>query len=111
MKEIYKALDLTEAYIIKGILQAAEIEVVIRGESLGPLRGMIPMALETNPAVWLVQDEDLARAQKLLTEYHQKLSQEGSDNRPWTCSGCGEESEPQFTDCWNCGLARTSPYR
>ena len=25
---------------------------------------------------------------------------------PWRCSSCGEELEPQFTECWRCGTAR-----
>jgi hypothetical protein len=23
----------------------------------------------------------------------------------WTCSDCGEQLEPQFTQCWRCGAA------
>jgi hypothetical protein len=29
-----------------------------------------------------------------------------SRGEPWRCLGCGEELEPQFGACWQCGHSR-----
>jgi hypothetical protein len=108
MKEIYRAGDLTEAHILRGILEEAGIQVVIRGESLGPLSGAVPFS-ETKPSVWVVDDEDEESAMAILHEYQEKATAL-VDGNPWTCS-CGEVIEPQFTDCWSCGSSRSGPYR
>jgi hypothetical protein len=109
MKELYRPRDLPEAHILRGLLESAGIEAYVQGESLVPLRGVLPFA-DAGPSVWVVVDEDLERARELVEEYRAK-AEDPVDHSPWTCSGCGEELEPQFTECWNCGASRVGPYR
>lgn len=111
MKVIYRAENLSDAHIFCGVLQSAGIEAVVQGDTLAPLRGMLPMTVETNPAVQILRDSDLPQAQQILEEYQQQR-QAPAPEGPWTCSSCNEEIEPQFTDCWNCGASRLrDPYR
>jgi hypothetical protein len=110
MKTIYRAANLSEAHILRGILEESGIETIVQGESLNPLRGMLPVTLETNPSVCILNDDDEERAMKVLEEYREKTDAI-VDQTPWICGGCGEEIEPQFTDCWNCGSSRSGPYR
>jgi hypothetical protein len=30
------------------------------------------------------------------------MKQSDARQTPWICTGCGEEIEPQFTQCWQC---------
>ena len=30
----------------------------------------------------------------------------GTSGAPWACRTCGEQLEPQFTQCWRCGGER-----
>ncbi len=111
MKMVYRAGGLPDAHIFCGVLQSAGIEAMVQGDTLTPLRGMLPMTMETNPTVHIFHDADLERAQQILEEYQQQR-QDPVPEGPWTCSGCNEEIEPQFTDCWNCGASRIrDPYR
>ena len=111
MKEIYKAASLSDAHIFCGVLQSAGIHAIVQGDTLAPLRGMLPMTVETNPTVRILNDADEEKALQILEQY-QKQAQQPEPEGPWTCSSCNEEIEPQFTDCWNCGASRLrDPYR
>lgn len=46
MKQVYTASNLLEAEFLRGLLEARGIRAV-RGESLFPLRGQIPMTIDT----------------------------------------------------------------
>jgi hypothetical protein len=58
--------------------------------------GDLPM-METWPQLW-VDDDDEPVALRALAR--------GATPPPgavWTCPGCAERLEPQFTQCWRCG--------
>jgi hypothetical protein len=104
MKVIYRAADLAEAEIVRGLLAAERIDAVVHGGSLTPLRGMIPMTSDTSPTVCILDDAQLEAAEQVLRRYHEQR-QDPTEAPAWTCT-CGEEIEPQFTECWSCGRSR-----
>jgi hypothetical protein len=66
MKRVYVASTPVDAQFVKAFLDSAGIAAVVRGEHLFALRGSVPMTDETLPSVWIEDEEDLARAQRLL---------------------------------------------
>jgi rubrerythrin len=63
--------------------------------------GDLPM-METWPQIF-VDDADEDYALSVLNR-----AQTAPPGIPWTCRECGEISEPQFTQCWNCGADRAT---
>lgn len=103
MIQAYVAHNLAQAHLIKGFLDSEGIFAVVRGEHLVALQGEIPITMDTLPSIW-VPEEDRARARELI-------EQALKDDLPaddWTCIGCGEAVEGQFTECWQCGAARAT---
>lgn len=108
MREVYVAMDPIDAELVKSLLAAAGIEAVVQGAGSFALRGELPMTTETLPRVCLLDDDALERA-RVIVEDHRRArarSADASGRAVWTCPGCGETHEPQFTDCWRCGTAR-----
>lgn len=100
MRQVHIAQTLAEAHIIKGVLDAEGIASVVRGEHLVGIQGEIPVTADTLPSVW-VPDSDAERASQLVEE----ILQGSIQGDAWTCPGCGEEIEGQFTECWQCGTS------
>ena len=96
MKKLYAAANLQEAKIISDVLSQHGINSLIKNLSSQGLGGELPI-MANYPTIY-VDDEDYEEARKLM-EGNQRL---GS---VWTCS-CGEDNEPQFSECWNCGASR-----
>ncbi|MEZ4280544.1 MAG: DUF2007 domain-containing protein [Myxococcota bacterium] len=103
MKQIYVATDPVDAELVKGMLAAHAIEATIQGGAVFALRGEIPMTTDTLPTVWVLDDVDFDRARALVDADLQRRAASASGGRAWTCSGCGETLEAQFTHCWRCG--------
>ena len=108
MKKIYLAQHPTEAHFVKGLLETHNIECEIQGEDLFGGRGELPVTIETLPSVWIYKDEDFDKAQQIITDYERRYSETKESGASWICKQCGEASEPQFTNCWNCGADRPS---
>ncbi len=98
MIQAYVANSLAQAHLIKGFLDAEGIFAVVRGEHLVGLAGEIPITMDTLPSIW-VGPEDRERSRRLIDEAlrHPQVQDD------WTCAGCGESVEGQFTECWSCG--------
>ena len=94
MKRVFGSYNQTIVYHAKNLLEGQGIDVLVRNAALSSAVGELP-ATETE--VWVLNDEDLDRAQASL---RQNFS--GPD---WTCS-CGEKLGPQFTHCWRCNAER-----
>ena len=48
----------------------------------------------------------LGRSERARELVEQELHGPGLEEPAWTCPGCGERIEGQFTECWNCGRER-----
>lgn len=102
MRRLYQARDRIEAQFLCDFLDRHLIRAVILGDYLAGAAGELPV--DIFPTVWLVDDDDLPRANELLTRFLQHQSAE--PGRGWLCPVCGEEVEGGFDLCWNCGHAR-----
>ena len=107
MKQVYKALNPTEAHFVRGLLESYGLTGVVRGEALWTTRGEAPFA-ETYPTVWIEDDDREAEALDVVRQYEARKLATGPAGVVWRCSKCGEQLEPQFTTCWSCGTDRRS---
>jgi len=126
MKRVYDARDVTEAHLVRGLLESSGIPAQVHGEALAGAEGEVPFAW---PSVWVTNDSDYEAARRLIEERPGPASPThcpgcGYDltglpeprcpecGRPflrvpsWVCPACGEMLEGQFTECWKCGAAR-----
>ncbi|HUX73475.1 MAG TPA: DUF2007 domain-containing protein [Steroidobacteraceae bacterium] len=102
MKRVFRAATLLQVAHARNLLIAAGIECEIRNQFLAGAVGELP-ALETWPQLY-VDEADEYRALRALAQAAQATT-----GPPWTCEGCGEELEPQFSSCWRCGALRDAP--
>ncbi len=101
MKRVYSAEHGLMTDHIMDILQEEGIICMIKNLNLSGALGELP-PIECWPEVWILEDEDYDRASGIVED----LLKESTEYRPsWVCH-CGEIIEGQFTDCWNCGIAR-----
>jgi hypothetical protein len=98
MKRVATAESLAEIGHYRNVLEQQGIACLIKNEQLSGALGEVPF-LECLPELWVLDDADEARAEKLLAE----LRQEVRGQRPWRCPACKETNEGQFAVCWNCG--------
>jgi len=96
LKRVYSSFDLVAVHHARNLLEAEGIRAVVKNERLASAMGELPPA-ECQAEVWVVDAGDAQRAERLLRE-GVKVS-----GAPWTCPACGEQLEPQFTQCWRCG--------
>ena len=103
MRQVFVARDLTEAHLIRGLLESHGVSVTVRGEDLQGLNGEVPFPYAC-PSVWILDDGLEAKARRIIKEHGCGLQVE--TGRYWRCERCGEELEEQFTTCWACGAQR-----
>jgi hypothetical protein len=88
-------------YNMKNILESYGIDSKIVGENRAAAVGEIPPI-----EAWIelhVNEEDEKKALEIIDVVIKDPIDEGD---AWTCPECGEEIEPQFSTCWNCGTDR-----
>jgi Putative prokaryotic signal transducing protein len=96
---VYSSYDLVAAHHARNLLEAEGIRAEVRNERLSSAMGELPPA-ECQVEVWVLEARDVVRAERLLREGPR------ASGPPWTCAGCGESMEPQFSQCWRCGALR-----
>lgn len=100
MRRIYRAQHLIEATHLQNLLQAAGIRTFLRNEYAIQGAGEIPFD-QTWPELWIENDSQEAAALAILADLRH------APHRPaWTCAGCGERLDGQFSHCWSCGAER-----
>jgi hypothetical protein len=99
MKRIYSAPILAEVENMKNVLQLNGIESNITNQYLSVGIG----GIDCCPELW-VAERDVERALEIIKNTDKDLSE---SQGTWVCSECNEEVEGQFTECWNCGKARS----
>jgi hypothetical protein len=83
------------------VLEAQGIPAVVRNEILSSAMGELPPA-ECQTELWVLAS-DVAKAEAVLRE-----TRSDKPGPAWRCPACGEDSEPQFTQCWRCGAYRSA---
>ena len=103
MKKLHAARHAVEAHLVCGFLGSHGVDAQVRGEFLTSAWGELPTDV---CSVWVKDDAQFALADELLQSFLKgSYARQFGANR-WTCGGCGESLEGQFTECWNCGTAR-----
>jgi hypothetical protein len=106
MKRVYIAMNPTDAYLLKGLLESEGVKAVVQGEFLWTTRGEGPITTDTAPSVWVTDDTDFERAMEIVREFQSSEGMSGPENKEWKCNNCNEINEGQFTECWHCGTSR-----
>jgi hypothetical protein len=99
MKRVFRAASLIQVAHARNVLLMSGIQSELRNQYLAGALGDLPM-LETWPQLY-VDDADEQIALRALA--HAAAAPAGES---WTCGGCDELLEPQFTSCWRCGSPR-----
>jgi hypothetical protein len=102
MKNLYVSQSLIDVESRKELLDQAEIPCTIKNQRSAMLGGEIPF-VEVFPELWVLQDDDFERAQKLLQDWEEAKP---IATTSWTCSNCGEFHQKEFTTCWKCNQGR-----
>ena len=97
MRRVYSSFNLLAVHHAKNVLETEGIRSTVKNEHLSSAMGELPPA-ECQVELWVLRDDDALRAERLL-----RYGAEAS-GAPWRCAACGEVSEPQFTQCWNCSV-------
>ncbi len=100
MKRVYRAASLLQVAHARNVLISAGIPCEVRNQYLAGALGDLPM-METWPQLY-VDDADERFALSALAR-----AAAAPVGNPWICTGCGEQIEPQFTQCWSCGAERS----
>lgn len=100
MKQVFLAHDVTEAHLVKGLLESHGLSALVRGEALAGIAGEVPF-VDVWPTVWVLDDDREAEARAVIEEYERGPAPDPSRGR-WRCPKCGQPLEPQFTACWAC---------
>ncbi len=101
MKRVYSAADAVHCGWLKSVLDAAGIPCLLRNAYLGGAVGELPVN-ECWPELWVLEDADAARAERLIRE----AEAPPAEAEAWRCPRCGERIEGAFAQCWQCGAAR-----
>lgn len=100
MKRIHNARHMTEAHLIRGLLESHGIDALVRGDFLTGGWGELPVDV---CAVWITDDARFADADQLLKDFLKGALARIHGGKAWSCPQCGEMIEGQFTACWQCG--------
>ena len=98
LKRVYRAASLLQVAHARNVLITAGIQCELRNQYLAGALGDLPM-METWPQLY-VDDDDETLALRALAR-----AAAAPVGTMWTCTVCGEQLEPQFTQCWRCGAA------
>ncbi len=96
MKRVYRAATLLQVAHARNLLVTAGVPCELRNQYLAGALGDLPM-METWPQLWVEDDDERIALRALARAATTPLG------AVWTCAGCGERLEPQFTQCWRCG--------
>ena len=104
MRKVYSSDNLLLIGHLREVLESHRIGCMTRNEYLAGGIGELP-AMECWPELWVTDDADHERASELVRAM---LAIDMDRYGDWTCPGCGEPIEGQFSTCWQCGADRAA---
>lgn len=99
MRRLISAPNLALATLWRDMLSDGGIACSVQRAFSSGIAGEIPPD-QALPEIWVHDDEDHARATRLLHELRHPPW------RHWRCAHCGEMVEGPFEQCWNCSASR-----
>ena len=105
MKCVYSAHSPLLVGHMRNALETEGIRCTTRNMGLVSGAGELPPTAVW-PELWVEREIDYERAERVVQE---ALDDTPPEEANWLCPGCGEDLEPQFAQCWNCG--REKPAR
>jgi hypothetical protein len=102
MRKIYCAKDPLMIAHLRNVLSLHGIDCVVRKLDLVTGAGELP-PVDCWPELWITNDGQFSEGETILKRTLAPLK---SVKKPWFCTGCGEQIEGQFSECWQCGRER-----
>lgn len=96
MRRLTPAPNLAIATLWADMLTQAGVEARVQRAYTSSIAGELPPD-QCLPEVWVLDDDQLARAEVLLDELRHARWQH------WVCPACHERIDGPFEQCWNCG--------
>ena len=98
MRCVYSAPTSVPVDVLRSLLESEGIECVVRNRHLAGVAGEVPPH-ETWASLWILDDEHLAKAERLVTEF---LADDRVLRKRWECPLCGERIDGRIGACWRC---------
>ena len=95
--ELLRHHDSAKIGLYKGLLEAEGIPVIIKNWECSNITEVPIPALY--PTIFMYTQEDLQRGKEVIASAFQENETLAPD---WICPHCGETTEGQFSECWNC---------
>ncbi len=99
MKKVYASQDRLMVGHFNNILNNEGLKCIIKNDYLTIAMGEVPLN-ECWLELWVEKDSHYEKAKTIIED---ALHSEVVAGPNWKCLKCGEEIEPQFSECWNCG--------
>jgi hypothetical protein len=103
MRAVYSHSDHGRVGFFKSVLEDAGIDTFIKNES--SYNATEFSTLIVAPTLCVINDDDYARARKLIELANLPPPVFRAD---WTCPSCGEQVPGNFDVCWKCGTEHPS---
>lgn len=95
MKKVFSSDNIFIVHNVKNIIAEQDIDIFMKNEFIQGAAGELA-PLDTWPEIWVVNDDDYARAVQAVD------SIETNNKTKWICNHCLEENEGSFEICWQC---------
>ena len=102
MIKVFADFELSKVGQFQSVLESEGISTHLKNQYTSSVLGEIPF-VETMPELWILEDEDLVKAKRLIKEL---LSSEEVTGPEWTCAECDAVVDGVFGRCWKCNAQR-----
>ena len=95
MRRVHAAKSTIEIAHLRDVLESEGIACIVRNNQLASVMGEIQF-VECWPELWVAQPGQELRA------WPDRAGAAAAARRAtaWTCAGCGEHMDAQFSECW-----------
>lgn len=104
MAEVYRAKNLPEAYLVRGLLATIGVDAFIDGDCLQGGLGELPVGWLTSPRV-VVEESQATAAREILIRTQSQLRQRRDEGfaADSHCLACGTSMSDDEVSCAQCG--------
>ncbi len=105
MRRVFTAQSIPQAHLVRSSLEASGIRAIVQNEHIFDIRGEVPMAPDTMPEVWILDESQSAEAESIVDAF---LFRRGAS----TSEEAGEQDEQDehdddyvedFEEAWQAG--------